>query len=160
MVDWIAIRTEYETTSTSYRKLAEKYGVSFPTLRDRAKRESWIKSKEKTRDKIITKTLQKTVTKISTLEASRNVRHLQVWDKILSRVDSLADKDKLTVLTMTGKLVEVDVSHKALAELASAMDKIQKGHRLAEGLDKPESAGLGKLEELFSILAAGPVKRQ
>lgn len=160
MADWIAIRTEYETTNTSYRKISAKYGVSFNTLQDRAKREEWVKCKKKTRDKIIIKSRQKTVEKISTLEASRNVRHLQVWDKILSRVDSLADKDKLTVLTMTGKLVEVDVSHKALAELASAMDKIQKGHRLAEGLDKPESAGLGKLDELVSIIKAGPVKRQ
>ena len=28
MADWQAIKTEYITTDTSYRKLAEKYGVS------------------------------------------------------------------------------------------------------------------------------------
>ena len=28
MADWQAIKTEYITTDTSYRKLAQKYGIS------------------------------------------------------------------------------------------------------------------------------------
>jgi transposase-like protein len=43
---WLQIQTEYETTGLSYRKLADKYGVSFHTLSKRAKREGWLAGKE------------------------------------------------------------------------------------------------------------------
>ena len=44
--DWIKIRLEYETTGLAYRKLAAKHGVSFNTLKDKAKRESWVKGEK------------------------------------------------------------------------------------------------------------------
>jgi hypothetical protein len=60
--NWIKIRTEYETTNTSYAKLAEKYkkdGVKLTTLQKRAVRESWTKSKVENCNEIATKLLQK-----------------------------------------------------------------------------------------------------
>ena len=32
MADWQAIKTEYITTDTSYRKLAQKHGVSYQAI--------------------------------------------------------------------------------------------------------------------------------
>lgn len=64
--NWIKIRTEYETTNTSYQKLSEKYGVSINTLRPRAVREGWTKSKRETSIKIAHRTHQKVSEKIST----------------------------------------------------------------------------------------------
>lgn len=86
-INWLQIRLEYETTNTSYRKIADKHGVSFPTLRDRAKREGWIKSKKETHDKIVTKTLQKTVTRIAEKESSRSVRILNISDKLADKIE-------------------------------------------------------------------------
>ena len=40
-IDWNAIRAEYIGGGTSYRKLAEKYKVSFMVLKTRAKKEDW-----------------------------------------------------------------------------------------------------------------------
>ena len=42
MVDWNAIKTEYITTNTSYRKLSDKYNIPFNTLQCRGKREDWV----------------------------------------------------------------------------------------------------------------------
>lgn len=134
-IDWIKIRTEYETTNISQRKLSEKHDVSYNTLKDKANREKWAKSKEETHIKIASKTHQKAIEKISDDKSDRNIRHLNVWDKILNKIDDLASKDKWTIYTING-IVEIDVEPKDLTNLAAAMDKVQKGQRLAEGLDK------------------------
>ena len=64
-VDWLAIKTEYINGGISYRKLAEKYGVSQSTIRKRAATEKWADLREEQRNKIGTKTEQKTAEKIS-----------------------------------------------------------------------------------------------
>lgn len=64
-VDWLAIRNDYINGGGSYRKLAEKYGVSFNTLKEKAVEEGWAKIKEDQHHKITTRTQQKTQDKIS-----------------------------------------------------------------------------------------------
>lgn len=136
-VDWVSIRTEYETTNISQRKLADKRNVSYPTLRDRAKREGWVKSKEKTRDKIVTRTLQKNVTKIATKEADRNARHIFLLDRILDKAETVLENELTTYVDMfgnahVGKVIDVA----KLESMTRVLEKAQKGHRLALGLDK------------------------
>ena len=53
-VNWKKIKTEYITTSISQRKIAEKYGVPFPTLRDRCVNEKWYEKKKAHRNKVVT----------------------------------------------------------------------------------------------------------
>lgn len=63
--NWKKIRIEYETTKTSYRKLATKYGVSFSTLKERAKRENWQATAEDTRKQIDTEIIAKVTQKVT-----------------------------------------------------------------------------------------------
>ena len=59
-MDWSKIKTEYITDeSASYRKLAEKYEVSFTTLSNRAKDEGWVELRRQFKDKTTTKTMEK-----------------------------------------------------------------------------------------------------
>lgn len=60
MADWVKIKTEYVTTQISQRALAEKYKVSFATLRRRATREEWSKLKKEHEHKVSTNVTQKT----------------------------------------------------------------------------------------------------
>ena len=60
-IDWGKIKVEYQTTNISYRKLAEKYSIPFPTIRDRAKRENWASLRDASRDKYVTNTSQKVI---------------------------------------------------------------------------------------------------
>lgn len=64
-VNWNKIRAEYIAGNIGQRKLAEKYGISYPTLRDRAKREKWVQDTEAQRERIMAKTLQKSADAIA-----------------------------------------------------------------------------------------------
>ena len=87
-IDWNAIKTEYLTGNISQRKLAEKYGVSFPTLRDRAKREKWLQRVDAERDKIVDRTLQKTADAV----ADNAVIAERLKKKILLRLERIEEK--------------------------------------------------------------------
>ena len=58
MADWQAIKTEYITTKTSYRKLAEKYGIHKDTIWKKAKDEGWDELRRQHIDNTQTKILE------------------------------------------------------------------------------------------------------
>ena len=59
-MDWSKIKTEYITDeSSSYRKLAEKYGVSLTAITNRSKGEGWVDQKKQFKDKTTTKSIEK-----------------------------------------------------------------------------------------------------
>lgn len=93
IVDWNAIRAEYIAGGTSYRKLAEKYGISRRTIEDKAKQEQWVKQKQA----VCGKTVAKTIEIISDVEADKAVKINDVADKLLSRLDELAQQEFVTV---------------------------------------------------------------
>ena len=64
-VDWLKIKTEYINGGISYRKIAEKHGISFAVLKDRAVKEHWADERERHANRIRTATEQKTVEKVS-----------------------------------------------------------------------------------------------
>lgn len=61
--DWNAVKTEYITTSISYRKLCEKHNIPFNTLQCRAKKEKWVEARRKHQDKIVAKSVKKAESK-------------------------------------------------------------------------------------------------
>lgn len=76
-VDWLAIRNDYINGGGSYRKLAEKYGIKFSLLKDRAVAEKWKKAKEEQANRTRIKTEQKTAEKIAEAlsdEAAKKVK--------------------------------------------------------------------------------------
>lgn len=104
MADWQAIKTEYITTDTSYRKLAQKHGIHYKVISDRGKTEGWVQLRSQHRDKTLSKALEK----ISSQQADK-----------LSRIDALADilLDKLE--RAAGELDRVIVTHKEKEEIGS-----------------------------------------
>ena len=89
MADWQAIKTEYITTDTSYRKLAQKYGIDSAVIGRRAKSEEWVKLRQQHIDKTQTKTLNA----ISKKQADRAANLILVSDMLLSKVKSLLEAD-------------------------------------------------------------------
>ena len=96
-IDWISIRDEYINTSISQRTLAEKYGISFNTLKDKANKEKWSLSRKKQHNKITTKSQQKTAEKIIQSEVRRIDRILSLNDRLTEKIDKainqLEDED-------------------------------------------------------------------
>ena len=89
MADWQAIKTEYITTQTSYRKLAEKYGVSTTQICNVGRDEKWVEQREQ----FLNKTTAKTIEKISQQEANRAAKIHSVADKLLAKIEALVDAD-------------------------------------------------------------------
>ena len=74
---WKQIKSEYIAGGTSYRKLAEKYSVSFSTLKEIARREKWTDLREQAQHKADTKF----VAMIGDKQAVRSAKILDVADK-------------------------------------------------------------------------------
>ena len=89
MADWQKIETEYITTDTSYRKLAEKYGMDQATISRRAKKEDWVSK----RQHHISETQAKTLNAISKKQVDRAANLISVADQLLAKVKSLLETD-------------------------------------------------------------------
>jgi uncharacterized protein YjcR len=95
-VDWKKIKAEYIAGGTSYRKLAEKYNVSFSTLRKVAAKEQWTELRNKTRAKMDTKISES----VSDKEADKALNIIDVADKLLGKISELMDAVPLDTQSM------------------------------------------------------------
>ena len=82
-MDWQAIKTEYITTKTSYRKLAAKYGVSATAIANKSKAENWLEQREQ----FLNKTFTKTVEVASNKQADRMARIMDASDRLLEKLE-------------------------------------------------------------------------
>ena len=87
MANWQKIKTEYITTDTSYRKLANKYGIDSAVIGRRAKNEEWVKL----RQQYIDRTQTKTINAISNKQVDRAANLVSVADQLLAKVKSLLE---------------------------------------------------------------------
>ena len=88
MIDWQAIKTEYITTNTSYRKLAEKYGVSRVQIGNVGRDEKWVELRRQHLDN----TVSKTVAAVEEAQANRAKKVQTVADKLLKKIEAMVDR--------------------------------------------------------------------
>jgi hypothetical protein len=93
--DWLKIKTEYITTDISYRKLAEKYGVSKAQIYKIGGEEHWVELREQFRSKTIAKTVDKIVEK----KARQAARVGDLADKLMIKLEQAIDELDLQVTT-------------------------------------------------------------
>ena len=89
MADWQKIKTEYITTDTSYRKLAQKHGVHYKVISERGKAEGWVTLRSQHQDKTLTKSLER----ICEAKVDRAARLNSVAELLLEKVESLLESD-------------------------------------------------------------------
>lgn len=103
MEDWLKIETEYITTDTSYRKLAEKYGLHYNAIANRAKRENWVEKRNQFRIKTVTKTVDKIVDK----KARQAAKVGDLADKLMVKLEQAIEELDQTVVTHKTKIRDV-----------------------------------------------------
>ena len=108
MPDWKKIKAEYIRGGVSYRKLADKYGVSFSTLRKLASKENWTDLRNKAGAKRDTKIVEA----VASQEAKRVDGIQTVADKLLSRIEEGVDTgvlitDSQSIKQLTGALKDL-----------------------------------------------------
>ena len=136
MADWQAIKTEYISTKTSYRKLAEKYGVHYKTIADKGKKENW----EELRSQVSHKTLTKTIERVTTSQADRAAKLTDVSDLLLDKARELLENypelllDTKAMKNISGVLRDYKEIHgiKAQKDLEEQEARIAKLRREAE----------------------------
>lgn len=143
MEDWLKIKTEYITTDTSYRKLAEKYSVNYSVIGARARAEGWVEE----RTQFIHKTHTKTLEEISKNQAKRAAQIYKVADKLLLKIEAKADgkspiKEK-DIRALTAALRDL----KEIQNIRSDLDRQEQEARIANlrkqaGPEQKETATL------------------
>lgn len=152
MVEWHKIRAEYISSKTSYRKLAEKHGVSFNTLKDIAVAEKWFEQRQQNHNTTTTeiineinkKTVSNTVSIISAADTVLNktmglINSLEVTD-----IDTL--KSAATILKILKEVKDV----KSEADQQEQMARIAKLRKEAEDDAQTETTVTVKFEEDIS----------
>ena len=126
MADWQAIKTEYITTDTSYRKLAQKYGVSTTQICNVGRDEKWVEQREQ----FLNKTTAKTLEKISQQEANRAAKIHSVADKLLNKIEALVDRPGMVPKDVRA-LVAAVKDLKEIQNVKSALDEQEQKARIA-----------------------------
>ena len=126
MADWQAIKTEYITTDTSYRKLAEKYGVSRVQIGNVGKEENWVELRRQHLDRTVTKT----VAAVENAQANRAKKMLAVADKLLQKIEALADRPGMVPKDVRS-LVAAVKDLKEIQGIKSALDEQEQKARIA-----------------------------
>ncbi len=129
-MDWNKLRAEYIAGGISYRKLAEKYGVSFSTLRDIAIREKWTDLKAQAQNKSVTKLVES----VAKQNGTYTVSVIDVADKLLNKIETLIDTEKLTI------------TH--IKDLSSSLKNLKEIKGIKSDIDlKEQKARIKKLEK-------------
>ena len=151
MADWQAIRTEYITTETSYRKLAQKYGINVTTIAKTASDEKWVEQRKQHAINTQTKTLEK----ISQQEANRAAKIHSVADKLLKKIEAMVDSEEPLDTKGIRALTAAVKDLKEIQCVRSELDKQEQEARIANlrrNADKDEEES-SMIEVVF---AAGP----
>lgn len=169
-MDWKAIRNEYiADESSSYRKLAKKYGVSLTAITKRSKEEDWIGQRKQLKDKTITKSIE--ILSEKTADKLKRVSDLtdKLLDKLEQAIDELdiqlykdvekekiieynnelrPDKPTKEIIHEKEKVIECKtiVDRSGLKAIASSLRDIKEIQMLKSDLDKQEQeARIAKL---------------
>ena len=126
-MDWLAIKTEYITTDTSYRKLAQKYGVSVTQICNVGRDEKWVEQREQ----FLNKTTAKTIEQISRQEANRAARIHSVADKLLNKIEAMVDAEDLLDSKGIRALTAAVKDLKEIQSVRSELDKQEQEARIA-----------------------------
>ena len=127
MADWQAIKTEYITTDTSYRKLAQKYGVSATQICNVGRDEKWVEQREQ----FLSKTTAKTLEKISQQEANRAAKIHSVADKLLLKIEEIVESGEMLDTKGIRALTAAVKDLKEIQSVRSELDKQEQEARIA-----------------------------
>ena len=133
MADWNKIKTEYLTSDTSYRKLAQKYGVNATTIAKKASKEGWVSQRQQQANR----TLSRTLTAVSNRQVNRAARLQDVADKLLNKIEAAVDDYNMAVLL---------VDRQSLRQITGALKDIKDIQMIRSEADlREQEARISKL---------------
>lgn len=151
-MDWNAIREEYIADETSsYRKLAQKYGVSLTAVYNRAKAEDWVGQRKQVKDKTITKSIEKISDKQSENVKKYGDMVTTMTKKLTAAIEAVDPKDTTAVRRLTASLCDL----RELLGIKSDADSREQEARIAN-LRKQADKDEDTANEIEVVFMAGP----
>ena len=151
-MDWNAIREEYIADETSsYRKLAQKYGVSLTAVYNRAKAEDWVGQRKQVKDKTITKSIEKISDKQSENVKKYGDMVTTMTKKLTAAIEAVDPKDTTAVRRLTASLCDL----RELLGIKSDADSREQEARIAN-LRKQADKEDDTASEIEVVFMAGP----
>lgn len=125
---WEKIRIEYVSTDLGYRKIAEKYGVSYSKVQKMGMKDKWIKDKMAYNSSVADKSLEI----LSDSQADRIVRAIRIGDRMLEKVEEslsqLDVNDRTGLRQLSGVLKDL----KEIGIFRSELDRREQEARIAK----------------------------
>lgn len=132
-ISWDLIKSEYITDpSATYRKLAEKYGVSRVQIGNVGKEEKWVELRRQHLDR----TVSKTVAAVESAQVNRAKKMQNVADKLLLKIEELVDRPE-------------PLNEKAIRSLTAAVKDLKEIQSIKSALDEQEQkARIANLQKM------------
>ncbi|HBE80350.1 MAG TPA: hypothetical protein DDW65_21590 [Firmicutes bacterium] len=144
--DWDKLEVEYISGDwMDQHSFSDYIGVDYSYLRNISCKRKWEDKKKQYLAQRAEEIQKKTLDKQVRIEADRNAAHLKTWDNFLKEVIQLLD-------TCTIKMGDGQLTIFTLERLANVMDKLQRGQRLALGLDKEHVSDVNSLADLVRAI--------
>ena len=125
--DWTDLRAEFLTGDyKSLADFAKRKNMSYKTLYERANIEGWLKEKAGIKQEILSKSKDAYINDIKEKSATVNKRHIGIADEFLTLIEK-------EIKRQTDKN---EINAYALEKLIVSLEKCQKIHRIALGIDK------------------------
>ena len=150
-MDWNKLKAEYIAGGISYRKLAEKYSVSFSTLRDIAIREKWTDLKAQAQNKSVTKLVES----VAKQNGTYTVSVIDVADKLLNKIESLIDAEGLTISNVKD-LTSAIKNLKEIKGIKSEIDLKEQKARIKK-LEKEIEANTPNGDKPYGVVLMPPI---
>ena len=159
-MDWNAIRQDYITDeSSSYRKLAEKYGVSLTAIYNRGRDEKWVELRQQTKDKTIAKTVENISDEQSEIQAdvalSFNDMTVSLAGKLEKAIAEVDPKDTTGIRRLAASLCDLKllIGYKSDADSREQEARIANLRRQAEkdDVDNAPTLVVEGLPEEFKV---------
>lgn len=140
MPDWAAIRAEYIAGGISFRKLAEKHGVSFNTVKGRARREQWTDARRKACEIAATKSIEQAAEAAATYDSRIYATADKLLDKVSKAIEAIDSTDTGSMRQIAAILRDLQDIKGTRSELMrrETEARIAKLRREAEREDSPD----------------------
>lgn len=144
--DWDKLEVEYISGDwLDQHSFSDHIGVDYSYLRNISCKRKWEDKKKQFLAQRAEEIQKKTLEKQVKIEADRNAAHLKTWDNFLKNVIEILEECKI-------RMGDGQLTIFTLERLSNVMDKLQRGQRLALGLDKDHTSDVSQLADLVRAI--------
>lgn len=155
-MDWGKLKREYIKGGTSYRKLSEKYGVPFGTLKRHALEEGWGKLRAKAEQKADTKLVESVSTQNAKVGADIYAAADLLLQRLTESVNALKCMDSQSLRQFTAALKDL----KDIKNIRSDRDLREQEARIAKLIKDAEKEENNGPSEVVVNIAGGDASWQ